>query len=190
MISHFEIRSREFNDEELLSTLQHMQECFHFWAGTNIPRWHNEQQEKQPRQQEEKEKLSPFAKRILIVDDDPDVTFTFKKVFEEANRIGGSGNKTSFHVKTYNDPLVALSEFRPNFYDLMLIDINMPEMNGFDFCVKALKIDVNPKVCFMSSGLINQEALREQYPLLSIGCFISKPVTIDQLVRRVKAELD
>jgi hypothetical protein len=43
----------------------------------NIPRWHNKQQEKQPRQQEEKEKLSPFAKRILVVDDDPDVTFTF-----------------------------------------------------------------------------------------------------------------
>ena len=55
-------------------------------------------------------------------------------MFEEANRIGGSGNKTSFHVKTYNDPLVALSEFRPSFYDLKLIDINMPEMNGFDFC--------------------------------------------------------
>jgi DNA-binding response OmpR family regulator len=72
---------------------------------------------------------------------------------------------------------VALSEFKPNFYDLMLIDINMPEMNGFDFCVKALKIDVNPRVCFMSSGLINQEVLREQYPSLSIGCFINKPVT-------------
>jgi hypothetical protein len=69
----------------------------------NIPRWHNKQQEKQPRQQEEKEKLSPFAKRILVVDDNPDATFTFKKMFEEANRIGG--NKTSFHANTYNDPV-------------------------------------------------------------------------------------
>jgi CheY-like chemotaxis protein len=112
----------------------------------NIPRWHNKQQE-QPRQEEEKkEKLSPFAKLILVVDDDPDVTFTFKKVFEEANRIVGSGNETSFHVKTYNDPLVALSEFKPDFYDLMLIDINMPKMNGFDFCLKVLEQDANPKV--------------------------------------------
>jgi DNA-binding response OmpR family regulator len=139
---------------------------------------------------ERKEKLSPFAKRILIVDKDPDTTFTFKRAFEEANRIGGAGSKISFHVNTYNDPLVALSEFKPNFYDLMLIDIEMPKMNGFDFCVKALKIDVNPRVCFMSSGLINQEALREQYPSLSIGCFINKPITIDRLIRTVKAELE
>jgi response regulator RpfG family c-di-GMP phosphodiesterase len=72
----------------------------------------------------------------------------------------------------------------------MLIDINMPKMNGFDFCVKILEIDVNPRFCFMSSGLINQEALREQYPSLSIGCFIEKPVTMENLVRRVKAELE
>ena len=54
-----------------------------------------------------------------------------------------------------------------DYYDLMLIDINMPEMNGFDFCVKALELDINAKVCFMSSGLINQEALREQYPSIT-----------------------
>lgn len=81
--------------------------------------------------QESKEILSPFTKRILIVDDDPDITYTFKKAFEEANRIGG--NKTSFHVNAYNDPLLALSEFKPDFYDLMLVDINMPKMNGFEW---------------------------------------------------------
>ena len=156
----------------------------------NTPHWEHKQEDGSRQLQVREEKLSPFAKRILVVDDDPDVTFTFKKVFEEANRIAGSGNKISFHVNTYNDPLVALSEFKPDFYDLMLIDINMPEMNGFDFCVKVLERDVNPRFCFMSSGLINQEALREQYPSLSIGCFINKPVTIDQLVRRVKAELE
>jgi DNA-binding response OmpR family regulator len=101
------------------------------------------------------------------------------KAFEEANRI--SGNKISFHVNTYNDPLVALSEFKPDFYDLMLVDINMPRMNGFNFCAKVLEIDINPRVCFMSSGLINQEALSELYPSLSFGCFIRKPVTIENL---------
>jgi CheY-like chemotaxis protein len=152
----------------------------------NTPHWRDKQREQQI--QESKEILSPFIKRILIVDDDPDIIYTFKKAFEEANRIGG--NKTSFHVNAYNDPLVALSEFKHDFYDLLLIDINMPKMNGFDFCVKIFEVDLNPKVCFMSSGLINQEALQEQYPSLSIGCFIRKPVTMENLVRKVKAELD
>jgi hypothetical protein len=56
--------------------------------------------------------------------------------------------------------------------------------------VKVLEIDINPRVCFMSSGLINQEALREQYPSLSIGCFIRKPATIENLIKRVKVELE
>lgn len=155
----------------------------------NIPQWRSKQEEGKQQVHETKEKLSPFAKRILIVDKDPDTTLTFKKAFEEANRIGGD-SKISFHVNTYNDPLVALSEFKPNFYDLMLIDIEMPKMNGFDFCVKAMEIDVNPRVCFMSSGLINQEALIEQHSSLSIGCFIEKPVSIENLIRRVKAELE
>jgi CheY-like chemotaxis protein len=115
----------------------------------------------------------PITKRILVVDDNPDITFTFKQAFDGANLV--SGNKT-FHVDLYNDPHLALLEFKPDFYDLMLVDINMPTMNGFDFCVKALEIDDNPRVCFMSSGLINREALREQYPSLSIGCFMQNPL--------------
>ncbi|MGI8832402.1 MAG: hypothetical protein ACR2IS_07180 [Nitrososphaeraceae archaeon] len=58
------------------------------------------------------EKLSAFAKRILIVDDDPDITFTFKKGLEAENE---KNNKTFFKVYTYNNPLSALSEFSPTF---------------------------------------------------------------------------
>jgi CheY-like chemotaxis protein len=54
-----------------------------------------------------------------------------------------------------------LSEFKPNFYDLLLVDINMPHMNGFELCEKMLAIDIDVKVCFMSSGKINREALRD-----------------------------
>jgi DNA-binding response OmpR family regulator len=150
----------------------------------------SEQQEKQPRQQIEDKRLSSFTRRILIVDDDSDITFTFKKAFEEANQTGSASNKFSFYVHTYNDPLVALSEFKSHYYDLILIDINMPKINGFDLGMKLLELDANPRVCFMSSGLINQEALTEQYPSLSIGCFIKKPVTIENLIRRAKAELE
>ena len=122
------------------------------------------------------------------MDDDPDITFTFKKAFEEANRIGG--DKISFHVNAYNDALVALSEFKPDFYDLLLIDIDMPKINGFDFCDKIFEVDLNPKVCFISSVPINLDALRDQYPSLSFGCFIETPVTIDSLIIKVKAELE
>ena len=59
----------------------------------------------------------------------------------------------------------------------------------FEF-VKILDLNANPRFYFMSSGPINQEALREQYPSSRIRFFISKPVTIENLVRNVKAELD
>ena len=67
-----------------------------------------------------------FWKRILIVDDDSDITTTFKAVIEDSND-GNDANKR-IEVYTANDPVVALSEFKPNYYDL-LIDINMPHMN-------------------------------------------------------------
>ncbi|HKG88354.1 MAG TPA: response regulator [Nitrososphaeraceae archaeon] len=107
--------------------------------------------------EEEELLLSPFAKRILIIDDDTDIIFTFKKGLEAEN--SNKNNKTFFKVYTYNDPLEALSQFKPNFYDLLLVDINMPEMNGFELSTKILELDINVRIYFMSSGLINQEAL-------------------------------
>jgi response regulator RpfG family c-di-GMP phosphodiesterase len=65
----------------------------------------------------------------------------------------------------------------------------MPTMNGFEFCEKILKLDMNVTVCFMSGAEINHEALREIYPFVSLGCFIKKPVTIDYFVKRLKSEL-
>jgi len=60
--------------------------------------------------------------------------------------------------------VIAVSDFKPKFYDLLLVDINMPYMNGFELCEKIFSIDINVKVCFMSSGEINREALREIAP--------------------------
>jgi DNA-binding response OmpR family regulator len=129
-----------------------------------------------------------FWKRILIVDDDADVTVTFKAGIQENNNYEDANNR--IEVYTSNDPVIALSEFKSNFYDLLLADINMPNMNGFELCEKILAIDINVKVCFMSSVDINREALREIYPALSLGCFIRKPVTMDYLVKRIRSELE
>ncbi|MFY9795378.1 MAG: response regulator [Candidatus Nitrosopolaris sp.] len=129
-----------------------------------------------------------FWKRILIVDDDADVTITFKAVIEDSNSTNDVNKR--IEVYTSNNAVVALSEFKPNFYDLLLVDINMPHMNGFELCEKILLVDINVKVCFMSSVEINREALREIYPAISLGCFIRKPVTIDYLLKRIMSELD
>jgi DNA-binding response OmpR family regulator len=131
----------------------------------------------------QKEKITndrAFSKTVLIIDDDPDVTMVFSLGLQDEG----------FDVHTYNDPLEALSQFRPNFYDLLLIDINMPKINGIELAIQILELDANVKICFITAGEANIEVLRELYPTRSIGCYIKKPVTIDQLVRRVKAELE
>ena len=125
----------------------------------------------------ERNKLS---KVILIVDDDPDMTSIFSLGLQDEG----------FEVYTYNDPLEALSKFRPEFYDLLLVDINMPKMNGIDLSRQILELDSNVKICFITAGEANIEVLRELYPTRDIGCFIKKPVTIENLVRRVKSEIE
>jgi DNA-binding response OmpR family regulator len=122
-------------------------------------------------------------KRIFIVDDDTDILTTFKIGIEYTT------NKR-IAVDTYNDPRTALLDFQPNYYDLLLVDINMPYIDGFQLSERILAIDINVKICFISAGEINRDALREIHPSISLGCFIKKPVTIDYLIDRIMQELD
>ena len=138
--------------------------------------------------EKQKEIKDPFVKRILVVDDEPDVALTFKVGLE--GYYYQDSEKRRFEVYIYNDPLEALSEFKPRLYDLILVDVYMPGMNGFQFCEKILQIDANVRVCYISAAELNIEALREIYPKLNFGCFIKKPVTIEYLVKRLLAELD
>jgi CheY-like chemotaxis protein len=138
----------------------------------------------------ERETKDPFLTRILIVDDEPDVTLTFKVGLEVYYYYHDDERRRRFEVYSYNDPEVALSKFKPNFYDLLLTDIYMPRMNGFELSQRVVEIDANIRVCFMSSAEVNIEALREVYPEISFGCFIQKPVEIEYLVKRLLAELD
>src|ERR671918_2760960 len=118
--------------------------------------------------------------KILLVDNEADVTITIKAILQDAG----------FIVNTYEDALIALSKFIPRFYDLVILDIGMPKMNGIELSRQLLELDFNVKICFITAGEANIEVLRELYPSRDIGCFIKKPVTIDQLVRRVKSELE
>ena len=120
-------------------------------------------------------------KRILVVDDNPDIVFTL--------RVGLESDPT-VQIFGYDNPVTALVEFKPNFYDLLLIDVNMPLLDGFQLAQNLVRRDLNIRVCFMTSGEININAAREVHPLKSIGCFIKKPITTEQLLRRIKAELE
>jgi DNA-binding response OmpR family regulator len=120
-------------------------------------------------------------KRILVIDDDPDIVFTL--------RVGLERDPT-MQVFGFDNPVTALVEFKPNIYDLLLIDINMPLLDGFQLAQNLVRRDLNVRICFMTSGEINMDAAREVHPLKSIGCFIKKPITAEELIKRIKAELE
>ena len=118
-------------------------------------------------------------KRILLVDDERDITI--------ALRMGLESN--GFLVDTFNDPQGALSNFKAQLYDLLLIDIKMPKMNGFELYQEIAKIDDKVKVCFITAFEVYYKSLRELFPNTKVDCFIKKPVTADELVERIRTEL-
>jgi CheY-like chemotaxis protein len=135
--------------------------------------------------------LSIFEKaksnRILVVDDEPDITLTLQMCLEGYRYHDNARRR--FEVHPYTNPAILLSQFKPNFYDLLLTDIYMPQINGFELCQRILDLDPNIRVCFMSAVEVNIEALREVYPKVSFGCFMKKPFAIDYLVEALLAEL-
>ncbi|MGA7544101.1 MAG: response regulator [Nitrososphaeraceae archaeon] len=80
-------------------------------------------------------------KRILLVDDESDVTTALTFALEDYG----------FEVDSYNNPIVALSTFKSNYYDLAILDIKMPEMNGFELLREIKKEDENLKICFLTA---------------------------------------
>jgi two-component system, OmpR family, response regulator ChvI len=121
--------------------------------------------------------------RILFVDDEPDVTFAIKTGLEEHS-------KEQFIVDIYNDPQEALSNYKPGIYDLLLIDVKMPKMNGFELYREIEKIDDKAKVCFITAFEVYYNSLRELFPTTEVECFIKKPITTEDLVERITKELD
>ncbi len=116
---------------------------------------------------------------ILIVDDEIDITLAFKKGLES----------NGFMVDIYNDPVTARLNFKSDFYDLILVDVRMPKMNGFELYQEIEKVDKKSKVCFITAFEVYYHALREIFPTLEVGCFIRKPIEIDDLVKRINSEI-
>ena len=116
-------------------------------------------------------------KKILIIDDEPDITFVLKKVLQE--------NGFAF-VDTFNDPMDVISIYKQQgMYNLLIIDIVMPKMDGFELYEKIKKIDDVVHACFITAYDIHFEALREIFPGFEIDCFMKKPVQNEELLRKV-----
>ena len=120
-----------------------------------------------------------FVKRIAVVDDEPDITNVLKKGLE----------RYGFTVDTFNDPQAALASFQPMYYDLMIIDIRMPRINGFDLYRQLKKRDTGVKVCFLTAFQIYYEEFRKMFPTIDIKAFIRKPVSISNLVNQINVAI-
>ena len=126
--------------------------------------------------------MPPDSKKahILIVDDEEDITSILKKGLE----------KYGYEVDVFNDPLLALSSFRAGSYDLILLDIRMPKIDGFELYQRITQLDSKTKVCFMTAFEVYYDALKELFPdSYESICFIRKPITIEDFVKRIGKEM-
>jgi two-component system, OmpR family, response regulator ChvI len=121
----------------------------------------------------------PNKRRVLVVDDEPDIASIFKISLEY----------NGFEVDAYNDPILALSNFKAAFYGLMLLDIKMPGMTGFELYKEVMKIDNKVKVCFVTAYDLSYDEFRQQVPTLNAKCFLRKPILIPDLIKRIDLEL-
>jgi two-component system, OmpR family, response regulator ChvI len=127
----------------------------------------------------------------LLVDDEPDVIMTLKAALQEAG----------FAVFAYEHPLVALSEFKPHYYDLVILDNKMEEMNGLELYAKMLKVDEHVRVCFITAREMyydefrnerqegqeeELEEVKQQYCKLDPDRFLQKPISNVDLVKSIE----
>jgi CheY-like chemotaxis protein len=125
---------------------------------------------------------SQNTKRILVVDDEPDIALTLKVGLESVGL---------FDVDAFDDPERALKSFKPDFYALILIDIMMPEMSGFDLYEQLKKVDPDIKVCFLTASEMYYERNRGmEHCALNKDMFLQKPISTNELVMEVNKKIN
>jgi DNA-binding response OmpR family regulator len=116
-------------------------------------------------------------KRIMVVDDENDLTLFYRMSLEYYG----------FEVETYNESKRALSHFKPDYYDLIILDIKMPDMDGFELFWEIKERDPNAKACFLTaSELYYREFRTKEYSKLDKELFIRKPIGNEELIKEIK----
>jgi CheY-like chemotaxis protein len=120
-------------------------------------------------------------KKILFVDDESDMTSLFKRILEFAG----------FSVDIFNDSANALNNFRPHFYDLVIIDIVMPKMDGFELLKELRKLDPDINACFLTASEKYYENFRnEEYRILDKELFLRKPISVKEFLEEINKRLN
>ena len=114
-------------------------------------------------------------KRILLVDDESDVCFVLEKVLGE----------NGFVVDSYENPTLALEKFKAYSYDLAILDIKMPDLNGFALYREIKRLDKKIKVCFLTAGEMYSGPYSDIFCSVSWNCFIRKPIENEELMKRI-----
>jgi DNA-binding response OmpR family regulator len=131
-------------------------------------------------QKEEEVPRNGKRRRILLVDDEPDTCLTYQIVLEDAG----------FECKSYTDSAKALQEFRARYYDLILVDVRMPILDGFDLCKKIMEIDNTLHIIFVTASEEFYEKFRDRHysELItkSNTTYIQKPIGTKELVQIIK----
>jgi DNA-binding response OmpR family regulator len=115
----------------------------------------------------------------MVVDDEPDIVQTIKLALE----------KNGFRVDSFTEPQAALDHFKQNYYAMVITDIRMPIMNGFDLYRELKKRDDRIKVAFMTAFDVQESEFRKVFANIDISCFFTKPVSMGYLVSVIREQI-
>ena len=114
-------------------------------------------------------------KKILVLDDEPDVCFVLEELLSE----------NGFVVDSFEHPTLALEKFRAYSYDLVVLDIKMPDLNDFALYREIKRFNKKVKVCFITAGEIYYDEYSDIFSSVPANNFIRKPIENEELMKRI-----